>query len=84
MLQTDASSNGLGACLLQCEQPVYFSSKVLTDSEKGYVTIELKALAVSYAIEKFHHFLYATKSVLERDQKPLEAILAKSLNAVTP
>ena len=35
-------------------------------------------------MEKFHHFLYATKFVLETDQKPLETILAKSLNAATP
>ena len=35
-------------------------------------------------MEKFHHFLYGTKFVLETDQKPLETILAKSLNAATP
>ena len=34
--QTDASAKGLGACLLQCEHPVYFGSKALTDSQKGY------------------------------------------------
>ena len=84
VLQTDASAKGLGACLLQCEHPVYFGSKALTDSQKGYVAIELEALAVSWAMEKFHHFLYATKFVLETDQKPLETILAKSLNAATP
>ena len=84
VLQTDASTKGLGACLLQCEHPVYFGSKALTDSQKGYVTIELKALAVSWAMEKFYHFLYATKFVLETDQKPLDTILAKSLNAATP
>ena len=84
VLQTDASAEGLGACLLQCEHPVYFGSKALTDSQKGYVAIELEALAVSWAMEKFHHFLYATKFVLETDQKPLETILAKSLNAATP
>ena len=84
VLQTDASAKGLGACLLQCEHPVYFRSKALTDSQKGYVAIELEALAVSWAMEKFHHFLYATKFVLETDQKPLETILAKSLNAATP
>ena len=84
VLQTDASANGLGACLLQCDHPVYFGSKALTDSQKGYVAIELEALAVSRAMEKFHHFLYATKFVLETDQKPLETILAKSLNAATP
>ena len=84
VLQTDASIKGLGACLLQCGHPVYFGSKALTDSQKGYVAIELEALAVSWAMEKFHHFLYATKFVLETDQKPLETILAKSLNAATP
>ena len=84
VLQTDASAKGLGACLLPCEHPVYFGSKALTDSQKGYVAIELEALAVSWAMEKFHHFLYATKFILETDQKPLETILTKSLNAATP
>ena len=84
VLQTDASAKGLGACLLQCKHPVYFGSKALTDSHKGYVAIELEALAVSWAMAKSHHFLYAAKFVLETDQKPLEAILAKSQNAATP
>ena len=53
----------------------------MNDAQKGYVAIELEALAVSWAMEKSHHFLYSTKFVLETDQKPLEAILAKSLNA---
>ena len=84
VLQTDASAKGLGACLLQCGHPVYFGSKALTHSQKGYVAIELEALAVSWAMEKIHHFLYATKFILETDQKPLDTILAKSLNAATP
>ena len=33
---------------------------------------------------KFHHFLYANHFILEMDQKPLEAILSKSLNQATP
>ena len=36
VLQTDASCKGLGACLLQNEKPVYFASKVLTETQKGY------------------------------------------------
>ena len=35
-------------------------------------------------MEKFHHFLYASHIILEMDQKPLEAILSKSLNKATP
>ena len=35
-------------------------------------------------IGKFNHFLYASHFILETDQKPLEAILFKSLNQATP
>ena len=84
VLQTDASCKGLGACLLQNEKPVYFASKALTETQKGYVAIELESLAVAWVMEKFHHFLYGNQFTLETDQKPLEAILSKSLNQATP
>ena len=74
MLQTDASIKGLGACLLQEEKPVYFASKALTEAQKGYGAIEIELLAVAWAMEKFHHFLYASHFILETDQKLLEAI----------
>ena len=84
ILQTDASCKGLGACLLQNEKPVYFASKALTETQKGYVAIEQESLAVAWVMEKFHHFLYGNECILETDQKPLEAILSKSLNQATP
>ena len=56
VFQTDASIKGLGAGLLQEEEPVYFASKALTDAQKGYVAIELESIAVAWAMEKFHHF----------------------------
>ena len=83
-LQMDASIKGFRACLLQDSKPVYFASKALTDAQKDYVVIELEALAVAWAMEKFHHFLYASHFLLEIAQKPLEAILFKSLNQATP
>ena len=48
------------------------------------MAIEIELLAVAWAMEKFHHFLYASHFILEPDQKPLEAILSKSLNKATP
>ena len=84
VLQTDASIKGLGVCLLKDEKLVYFASKALTEAQKGYVAIELESLAVAWAMEKFHHFLYASHFTLETDQKPLEAILSKSLSQATP
>ena len=84
ILQTDASTKGLGACLLQDEKPIYFTSKALTEMQRGYMTIEIESLAVAWAVEKFHHLLYGCHFILEMDQKPLEAILSRSLNQVTP
>ena len=84
VLQTDASIKGLGTCLMQQGKPLYFASKALTETQKGYVVIELESLVVAWAMEKFHHFLYDTHFILETDQKPLEAILSKSLNQATP
>ena len=84
VLQTDASIRGQGACMLQDEKLVYFASKALTEVQKGYVATEIESLAVAWAMEKFHHFLYASHFILETDQKPLEAILSKSLNQAVP
>ena len=84
VLQTDASIKGLGACLMQQGKPVYFTSKALTETQKGYVAIKLEFLAVAWAIEKFHHFLYGTHFILETDQKLLEGILSNSINQATP
>ena len=63
---------------------MYFASKALTETQKGYVAIELETLVVVWAMEKFHHFLYSTHFILEMDQKPLEAILSKSLKQEMP
>ena len=84
ILQTDASIKGIGACLIQQGKSVYFTSKALTETQKGYVAIEQESLAVAWAMEKFHHFQYSTHFILETDQKLLEAILSKTLNQATP
>ena len=84
VLQTDASINGLGTWLLQDEKPVHFTSKALTEAQRGYIAIELKSLAVAWAMEKSHHFLYGNQFLLETEQKPLETILSRSLNQATP
>ena len=70
--------------MLQDEKPVYFANKALTKAHKGNVAIEIESLALAWAMEKFHHFLYASHFILETDQKPLEAIVSKSLNQATP
>ena len=84
VLQTNASCKGLGACLLWNQKPVYFTSRALTETQKGNGAIELESLVVAWAMEKFHYFLYGNKFVLKTNQKHLEAILLKGLNQATP
>ena len=82
--QTDASIKGLGACLLQEGKPVYYASRSIGEAEKNYVAIELESLAVAWALEKLHHFIYGKKFKLQTDQKPLAMILSRSQNTSTP
>ena len=63
---------------------MYFARKAFTDAQKGYVAIKFESLAVVWALEKFHHFLYASHFLLETDQRLLEAILSKNINQATP
>ena len=56
----------------------------MTTAQQNYVAIELEALAVSWAVQKFHHYLYRTLFTLQTYQKPLQAIRSKSLVEATP
>ena len=47
VLQCDASMNGLGACLLQNNQPVAYALRSLTPTEVKYAQIENEMLAMS-------------------------------------
>ena len=47
------------------------------------MAIEIESLAVTWAVEKFHHFLNRCHFTLETDLKQLEAILSRSLNQAT-
>ena len=40
VIQTDASSGGLGSCLLQNGQPVAYALRALTNAEMRYAQIE--------------------------------------------
>ena len=83
-LQVDASSHGLGACLLQDTAPVSFASRSLTDSEKNYAQIEKELLAIVYGCEKFNQYIYGRNVVIESDHKPLENIMRKPLAETPP
>ena len=55
-IQADASSTGLGACLLQDSGPVVYASRALTQTEQRWFQIEKELPAVTFAAEHFHHW----------------------------
>ena len=57
-VQCDASQSGLGAVLMQDGQPVYYASRALTSTEQRYCQIEKECLAIVFACERFHQYIY--------------------------
>ena len=83
-IQVDASSRGLGAVLLQDNEPVACASKSLTETECRYANIERELLAVVYGCERFHTYICGSNFVVETDHKPLEMISLKNLTPAPP
>lgn len=82
ILETDASSYGLGACLKQGDKIISFASRCLSDTEKDYGQIEKEFLAVFFACKKFHNYIYGRKVTVISDHRPLESIINKDISKI--
>lgn len=82
VIQTDASKSGVGCCLLQGGSPISFASKSLTETEIRYSQIEKEMLAICYACEKFHNWVYGRDFLVQTDHKPLLGIVNKPVNKI--
>ena len=72
----DASTVGLRVVLFHryadgSERPIANASKILNKAQRSYSQIQKKALAIVYALNKFHQFLYGRTFILVTDHKPL-------------
>lgn len=65
-LSLDASSEGIGAVILQGGRPVVYGSRALTDGQLRYAQIEMEFLATVYGCGNFHQ--------VESDHKLPESI----------
>ena len=80
--------NDLGVVLRQKQQdgtvkPIAYASRSMTDTEQRYAQIEKEALALTWACERFPHYLVGAKFAIETDHKPLVPLLStKSLDQV--
>ena len=78
----DAGPTGLGAVLTQLQEGqwrvVAYASRNLTAVERRYSQTEKEALALVWACERFHLYVYGREFELETDHKPLECIYGRT------
>lgn len=74
----DASPVGLGAVLIQFQgnEPriIAYANRSLTAPEMNYAQTEKEALALVWAVERFHYFLFGRFFELITDHKALETL----------
>ena len=88
ILHTDASSEGLGACLSQLndkleEKPVAYISRTLNKAELNYSTTEKEMLEAVWAMHKFRFFLFGQNFNLYTDHQALRGIFKNQSDNVT-
>ncbi len=82
-LDTDASGVGLGAVLSHImpngyEKPIEFISRTRSTAERNYSQIDREALAIVWAVKRFHVYLYGRRFKLVTDNKPIVYIFGAS------
>ena len=61
-------------------KPIAYGSRALTETESGYSQTEREALAVIWAYQQFHYYVYDSAFTVTTDHKPLEVLLSPKSN----
>lgn len=76
----DASPVGLGAVLIQFKnnepRVISYASRSLSQTEQKYAQTEKEALALVWAMEKYHYYIFGREVELVTDHKALEVIFS--------
>nr|GEX71217.1 reverse transcriptase domain-containing protein [Tanacetum cinerariifolium] len=80
-LMCDARDFAIGAVLEKRQEkyfrPIYYASKIMTEAESNYTTMEKEMLTVGYAFEKFRSYLIMNKSIVYTNHSALKYLFAK-------
>ena len=75
VLETDASDYGVGALLIQNEQPLAYFSKKLSLRMQQASTYVRELYAITEAVKKWRQYLLGRRFLIRTDQKSLKALL---------
>ncbi|CEF60668.1 Reverse transcriptase domain and Integrase,catalytic core domain and Ribonuclease H-like domain and Aspartic peptidase domain-containing protein [Strongyloides ratti] len=75
---TDASTQGIGAALMQNNRPIAFTSRTLKNAELMYAPVQLEALGLVFALKSFSPYIYGKRTTVLTDQSSLLSLMTKT------
>lgn len=79
VIETDASSTGIGAVLMQDNHPICFISKALGARHQSLSVYEKELLAVVHAVQAWNSYLSQGLFIIKTDQRSLKYLLDKKV-----
>lgn len=74
----DASPYGISAILSHIidgvDRPIMFTSSTLTSAQKNYSQLHREALAIVFAVKRFHKYIFGKSFIIYSDHQPLREI----------
>lgn len=82
IIETDASSYGLGAVLMQDSRPIAFVSNSLSLKNQALSIYEKEFMAVLLAIQKWKHYIQGIHFIIRTDQQSIKYLMEQKTTSV--